>query len=92
MKFRTFVLATAVLATATGYAFAQTPTERTGSKTDQGTQMQQDNKMGAGMKNTTGSGMSGSTGMGATSEKANGPMTNKNVSPASPDAGEKQQK
>jgi hypothetical protein len=96
MKFRTLILATTVLATASGYAFAQVPTERTGSKTEQGTQMQQDNKMGAGMKNnTTGSGMSGSnmgTGNGATSDKANGQMLNKNVSPASPDAGEKQQK
>jgi hypothetical protein len=98
MKFRTLILTTAVLATASGYAFAQGPTERTGSKTDtqQSQQQMQKDKMKSG---TTGSGMTGSstsgsgvTGSGATSDKANGQMLNKNVSPASPDAGEKQQK
>jgi hypothetical protein len=100
MKFRTLVLTTAILATASGYAFAQVPTERTGSKTDtqQSQQQMQKDKM---MKpSTTGSGMSGSgtsgsssmSSSGATSDKANGQMLNKNVSPASPDAGEKQQK
>jgi hypothetical protein len=39
MKLRTLFLASAVLATTAGFAFAQMPTERTGSKTDQGTQM-----------------------------------------------------
>jgi hypothetical protein len=105
MKVRTLILTTAVLATASGYAFAQSsPTERTGSKTDthQSQQQIQKDKMtkpsttgsgttGSGM---TGSGMSGSgmTGSGATSDKANGQMLNKNVSPASPEAGDKQQK
>jgi hypothetical protein len=100
MKLRTLILTTAVLATASGYAFAQSsPTERTGSKTDthQSQQQIQKDKMtkpsttGSG---TTGSGMSGSgmTGSGATSDKANGQMLNKNVSPASPEAGDKQQK
>jgi hypothetical protein len=98
MKFRTLILTTAILATASGYAFAQVPTERTGSKTDtqQSQQQMHKDKMKSG---TTGSGMTGSgtsgsgtTGSGATSDKANGQMLNKNVSPASPDAGEKQQK
>jgi pentapeptide MXKDX repeat protein len=100
MKFRTLILTTAVLATASGYAFAQSsPTERTGSKTDthQSQQQMQKDKMtkpsttGSGM---TGSGMSGSgmTGSGTTSDKANGQLLNKNVSPASPEAGDKQQK
>jgi len=98
MKFRTFVLTTAILATASGYAFAESPTERTGSKTDtqQSQQQMQKDKMKSGTTGSgmTGSGMSGSgmTGSGATSDKANGQMLNKNVSPASPDAGEKQQK
>lgn len=102
MKIRTLFLATAVLATASSYAFAQTPTERTGSKTDNGTQMQNDSKMAPKakrMKSTTsGSGMG--SGMGAakpgaaraTGAKANGPMMNKNVSPSSMQSGEKQQK
>jgi hypothetical protein len=100
MKFRTLILTTAVLATTSGYAFAQSsPTERTGSKTDthQSQQQMQKDKLtkpsttGSGM---TGSGMSGSgmTGSGTTSDKANGQMLNKNVSPASPEAGDKQQK
>jgi hypothetical protein len=100
MKFRTLILTTAVLATASGYAFAQSsPTERTGSKTDthQSQQQMQKDKMtkpsttGSGR---TGSGMSGSgmTGSGTTSDKANGQMLNKNVSPASPESGTKQQK
>jgi hypothetical protein len=98
MKFRTLILTTAVLATASGYAFAQVPTERTGSKTDtqQSQQQMQKDKMKSGTTGSgmTGSGMSGSaaTGSGVTSDKANGQMLNKNVSPASPDAGEKQQK
>ena len=100
MKFRTLILTTAILATASGYAFAQGPTERTGSKLDtqQSQQQMQKDKM---MKpSTTGSGMNGSgtsgsssmSSSGATSDKANGQMLNKNVSPASPDAGAKQQK
>ena len=99
MTFRKIILATAVLATATGYAFAQTPTERTGSKTDinptaksqevEKQDMQKSGTTGSGM---TGTGMSGSTGSGATSDKANGQMLNKNVSPASEDSGLKQQK
>jgi hypothetical protein len=97
MKFRTLILTTAVLATASGYAFAQAPTERTGSKSDtqQSQQQMQKDKMKSG---TTGSGMTGSgmgsgtSGSGSTSDKANGQMLNKNISPASPEAGEKQQK
>ncbi len=104
MKLRTLVLTTAILATASGYAMAQSPTERTGSKTDvhqSQQQMQKDKAMkpttnGSGMSggsSMSGSGTSGSnSNMGATSDKANGQMLNKNVSPASPDAGEKQQK
>ena len=48
---------------------------------------------GSGM--TSGSGMNsgaGMTGSGATGDKANGQMLNKNVSPASPESGNKQQK
>lgn len=110
MKFRSLILATAVMATASGYAFAQSaPTERTGSKTDtqQSQQQMHKDKMkstttGSGMtgSGTTGSGMSGSgmsgsnhgTGMGSSNDKANGQMLNKNVSPASPESGDKQQK
>lgn len=104
MKFRTLILTTAVLATASGNAFAQGPTERTGSKTDtqQSQQQMQKDKMKSGTtesgmtgSGTTGSGMnsgSGMTGSGATSDKANGQMLNKNVSPASPESGNKQQK
>lgn len=102
MKLRTLILSTAILATTSGYAFAQTPTERTGSKTDNGTQMQNDNKMapktdgmnsgmsGSGMNSNMGPGTAGSS--GATGDKSNGPMMNKNTSPSSMDSGEKQQK
>jgi hypothetical protein len=98
MKFRTLILTTAVLATASGYAFAQTPTERTGSKTDinPAAKQMENHKTGTtGSGMTSGSGMnsgSGMTGSGATGDKANGQMLNKNVSPASPESGNKQQK
>lgn len=99
MKFRTLVLATAVLASATGFAFAQNTNRNPGVQTPDSSQpagqmngtmstdkMERDRAMNPG---TTGSGMSNS---GATSDRANGQMLNKNVSPASPEAGEKQQK
>ena len=100
MKIRTLILSAAVLATASGYAFAQVPSERTGSKTDTQQSHQQMQKDKMTKPSTTGSGMCGygmsgsssTNGSGATSDKANGQMLNKNVSPASPNAGEKQQK
>ncbi|HEY4143214.1 MAG TPA: hypothetical protein VGM57_17495, partial [Pseudolabrys sp.] len=74
------ILATAVMATASGYAFAQSPTERTGSKTDTQQSQQQMHKDKAMKQGTTGSGMSGSgmsgsgmnngTGMGSSNDKA----------------------
>jgi hypothetical protein len=49
---------------------------------------------GSGMSGSgmSGSGMNNGTGMGSSNDKANGQMLNKNVSPASPEAGDKQQK
>ncbi len=90
MKFRTLILTAAVLATASGYAFAQTPTERTGSKADNpitqsGKDTMHKDKMKSG---TTGSGASNND----VSGKSNSPTSNPTVSPASPNAGEKQVK
>ena len=105
MKIRTLALATALAITATGYAFAQNsgnPTEPAGSKatdTSSSGTMAKDkvakdkvakdkvakDKMKSG---TTGSGMAADEASG----KTNGPKSNRSISPASPNAGEKQEK
>ena len=97
MKIRTLALATALAITATGYAFAQNssnPTEPAGSKatdTSSSGTMAKDkvakdkvakDKMKSG---TTGSGMAADEASG----KTNGPKSNRSISPASPNAGEK---
>jgi pentapeptide MXKDX repeat protein len=96
MKVRTFALATALVITASGYALAQTttPTDQKGSKsvsdstTSSGT-MSKDTTAKDKMKSgTTGSGMAADQASG----KSNGPKSNADISPASPNAGEKQQK
>jgi hypothetical protein len=90
MKIRTLALATALAITATGYAFAQNssnPTEPAGSKatdtSSSGTMAKDKMKSG-----TTGSGMAADEASG----KTNGPKSNRSISPASPNAGEKQEK
>src|ERR1035437_2688104 len=105
MKNCTLALATALAITATGYAFAQNssnPTEPAGSKatdTSSSGTMAKDkvakdkvakdkvakDKMKSG---TTGSGMAADEASG----KTNGPKSNRSISPASPNAGEKQEK
>ena len=105
MKIRTLALATALAITATGYAFAQNssnPTEPAGSKatdTSSSGTMAKDkvpkdkvakdkvakDKMKSG---TTGSGMAADEASG----KTNGPKSNRSISPASPNAGAKQEK
>ena len=80
MKFRTAILATALVAAASSYAFAQVPTERTGSKTEQGTQIQQNNKAKI---NTTGAGVN------ATMTTDTPPRNNPNGTPASPNVDKK---
>ena len=96
MKIRTLALATALVITASGYALAQatTPTDQKGSKsaidstTSSGT-MSKDTTAKDKMKSgTTGSGMAADQASG----KSNGPKSNADVSPASPNAGEKQEK
>jgi hypothetical protein len=95
MKIRTLALATAIAITATGYAFAQNsgnPTEPAGSKatdTSSSATMSKDKVAKDKMKSgTTGSGMAADEASG----KSNGPKSSHNVSPASPNAGEKQEK
>jgi hypothetical protein len=100
MKIRTLALATALAITATGYAFAQNsgnPTEPAGSKatdTSSSGTMAKDkvakdkvakDKMKSG---TPGSGKAANEASG----KSNGPKSNDNISPASPNAGVKQEK
>lgn len=91
MKFRTLILTTVVLASATGYAFAQssnnTPVRTEGAKPAGAVNDTMSKDTMAKDKAMT----SGTTGMD-TSGKSNSPMSSGNVSPASPNAGEKQQK
>ena len=100
MTIRTFLIAPAIVASATSYAFAQssngTPggakAEPDSSKPMASDTMKKDKMM---KPTTTGSGNMGPStagSSGATGEKADGQMLNKNVSPASSEAGEKQQK
>lgn len=93
MKFRTLVLTTAVLASATGYAFAQntnrgpdTSTPDSAKPAGAMTDTMHKDTMAKDKAMT-----SGTTGMDTTG-KSNSPMSSGNVSPASPNAGEKQQK
>ena len=95
MKIRTLALATALAITATGYAFAQNssnPTEPAGSKatdTSSSGTMAKDKVAKDKMKSgTTGSGKAANEASG----KSNGPKSNDNISPASPNAGVKQEK
>jgi hypothetical protein len=96
MKFRTLCLATAVLASATGFAFAQSPNGTPGGAAPEATKAGAPNdtskdKMApakAMKSGTTGAGMSNDDKTG----KSNTPMSNGGVSPASPNAGEKQVK
>ena len=95
MKIRTLALATALAITATGYAFAQNsgnPTEPAGSKatdTSSSGTMAKDKVAKDKMKSgTTGSGMAADEASG----KTNGPKSNRSISPASPNAGAKQEK
>lgn len=100
MKIRTLFMTTAILASATGAAFAQTSNgtmNGTKAQPDSSKPMASDTMSKDKMMKpaTTGAGNMGPStagSSGATSEKANGQMLNKNVSPASPEAGEKQQK
>ena len=93
MKFRTLILATAVLASATGYAFAQNTNRSPDSSTPDSA------KPAGAMKDTMSKDTMtrdkamtpGTTGMD-TNGMSNTPMSSGNVSPASPNAGEKQQK
>ena len=95
MKIRTLALATALAITATGYAFAQNsgnPTEPAGSKatdTSSSGTMAKDKVAKDKMKSgTTGSDKAANEASG----KSNGPKSNGNISPASPNAGVKQEK
>ncbi len=91
MKIRTLALASALALAATGAAFAQSPNGTAGgaSKTDTMSKdsMSKDTMAKDKMKSGT-TGMSNRDAAGAT----NNPKTNANVSPASPNAGEKQEK
>jgi hypothetical protein len=93
MKIRTLALTAAVLATATGYAFAQSnsnamnPSEAHSGAKAQDTTTPANAKMHK-QSGTTGSGVTGSDMTG----NSNTPKSNANISPASPNAGEKQQK
>ena len=100
MNIRTFLIATAIVASATSYAFAQSPngtpggakaepdsSKPMGSETMSKDKIMKRETMGAGTMGPSTAGTSGATG-----EKVNGQILNKNVSPASPEAGEKQQK
>ena len=92
MKFRTAILATALVATS-GYAFAQNTTtpadqNRPGLQGDDSSK-QKDTMGNKGAGNTTGSMAPATTGFGTSPTKQ--PM-DKNASPASPNAGEKQEK
>ena len=92
MKIRTLALASALALAATSCAFAQSPNGTTGgaakpeaagmSKDTMSKDKMAKDKM---MKSGTTTGMD-------TSDKSNTPMSNSNVSPASPNAGEKQVK
>jgi hypothetical protein len=94
MKIRTLALATAVALTATGYAFAQSSV----SPADKGSKAPDTAVSGTMSNNTTAKDKmkSGTTGSGMTADdasgKSNGPKSNGSVSPASPNAGEKQEK
>jgi pentapeptide MXKDX repeat protein len=93
--FRTLALATAIAITATGYAFAQNsgnPAEPAGSKASDSSSsgtMAKDKVAKDKMKSgTTGAGMAADEASG----KSNGPKSSGSVSPASPNAGAKQEK
>jgi len=93
MKIRTLALTAAVLAAASGSAFAQTNSNAMNpSEAHSGSKAQDATTPGTAkmhkQSGTTGSGMSGAD----TTGKSDTPQANKNVSPASPNAGDKQEK
>ncbi len=87
MKIRTLFLATAVLASASGYAFAQTSNGTMG-----GTKAEPDSSKPMASDTMSKDKMMKPATTGMETGKSNSPMSNGNVSPASPNSGEKQQK
>ncbi len=92
MKFRTMIIATAMIATS-GFAYAQNTTSpadqnRPGLQGDDSTK-QKDTMGNKGAGNVKGSMAPATTGAGTSPMKE---TSEKNVSPASPNAGEKQEK